>query len=375
MTVYKKKSGEWYVDISGGVSPITGKRKRHQKTGFSSRREAEDYQDYYRVTKLHEENTKIIISVFMLFEIMDREDVASSKKKTTLSGQRSDFGKYFSNYFDVADMSKMTYDDVIEFREYLQTCTKVNGELLSNRTINKQIILLKKLLDVACRKGWLSSNPCRLVKQLPQVRKNIDYYTVEELKRFLALFNEKEYVYQLLFKTLFFSGLRIGECLALTWNDVDFDKGFLDVNKSLFTFRGENIYQVPKTINSIRRVYLPSFLLKELSVWKVNQLEILKNFCKTNGDLQVFQNSPEITTKDMVERSKRKVVRRDKSLKVIRIHDFRHSHAALLISQGESLYMIKDRLGHADIQTTSNTYGHLYPSKQQELAQRLEGFF
>ena len=65
-------------------------------------------------------------------------------------------------------------------------------------------------------------------------------------------------------------------------------------------------------------------------------------------------------------------MQRDGSLKKIRIHDFRHSHASLLINQGEDYLVVKERLGHASITTTIDTYSHLYPSKQQKIADKLD---
>ncbi|MDS8126720.1 tyrosine-type recombinase/integrase, partial [Streptococcus pneumoniae] len=68
----------------------------------------------------------------------------------------------------------------------------------------------------------------------------------------------------------------------------------------------------------------------------------------------------------------KKIIERDSTLKKIRIHDFRHSHASLLINQGEDYLVVKERLGHASITTTFDTYSHLYPSKQKDLADKLD---
>ena len=68
----------------------------------------------------------------------------------------------------------------------------------------------------------------------------------------------------------------------------------------------------------------------------------------------------------------KKILKRDSNLKKIRIHDFRHSHASLLINQGEDYLVVKERLGHASITTTIDTYSHLYPSKQKDLADKLD---
>lgn len=86
----------------------------------------------------------------------------------------------------------------------------------------------------------------------------------------------------------------------------------------------------------------------------------------------MFQNSPLTITKNAIEKQYKKILERDNTLKKIRIHDLRHSHASLLINQGEDYLVVKERLGHASIMTTIDTYSHLYPSKQKELAEKLD---
>ncbi|BCK42529.1 hypothetical protein DAT299_00930 [Streptococcus suis] len=88
--------------------------------------------------------------------------------------------------------------------------------------------------------------------------------------------------------------------------------------------------------------------------------------------LQVFQSSPITITKNSIEKQYKKILERDAALKKIRIHDFRHSHASLLINRGEDYLVVKERLGHASITTTIDTYSHLYPNKQKDLADKLD---
>lgn len=85
-----------------------------------------------------------------------------------------------------------------------------------------------------------------------------------------------------------------------------------------------------------------------------------------------YKSSPIIITKNAIEKQYKKILERDNTLKMIRIHDFRHSHASLLINQGEDYLVVKERLGHASITTTIDTYSHLYPSKQKDLADKLD---
>ena len=102
------------------------------------------------------------------------------------------------------------------------------------------------------------------------------------------------------------------------------------------------------------------------------QKNILNEFTEDINELQIFQNSPIQLTKDAIDKKYKKILNRDTNLEKIRIHDFRHSHASLLINNGEDYLVVKERLGHASITTTIDTYSHLYPSKQKTLADKLD---
>ena len=108
-------------------------------------------------------------------------------------------------------------------------------------------------------------------------------------------------------------------------------------------------------------------------------------YCEDPNTLQLFQFIPEPLNEFRVKRAFDKVMARTTKLRKIRIHDFRHSHVALLIENEESPYVIKEneespyvikeRLGHKSIKTTYNTYGHLYPNRQKSLSDKLDGLF
>ena len=112
-----------------------------------------------------------------------------------------------------------------------------------------------------------------------------------------------------------------------------------------------------------------------LTDWKEKQKDLLKEFTKDTESLQIIQSTPIAITKNMVDKKFKQILSRNNNLKKIRIHDLRHSHASLLINQGEDYLVVKERLGHASITTTIDTYSHLYPSKQKNLANKLDDIF
>ena len=203
----------------------------------------------------------------------------------------------------------------------------------------------------------------------------MNFWTVKEFKHFLSLFEKDEYNVELLFTVLFFTGLRLGEALALTWRDVEFPTSTIHVTKSVYLNKGEEHISSTKTKAGTRRIIIHNKLIKTLEEWKTEQKQKLKVFTNNTEELQIFQNSPISLTKNSIEKQYKKILARDNRLKKIRIHDFRHSHASLLINQGEDYLVVKERLGHASITTTIDTYSHLYPSKQRDLADKLNDLF
>ena len=109
--------------------------------------------------------------------------------------------------------------------------------------------------------------------------------------------------------------------------------------------------------------------------WKQEQTTLLKEFIDDIDNLQIIQSSPISITKNMIDKKFKQILSRNNDIKKIRIHDLRHSHASLLINQGEDYLVVKERLGHASITTTIDTYSHLYPSKQKSLANKLDEIF
>lgn len=192
----------------------------------------------------------------------------------------------------------------------------------------------------------------------------------------MELFTPEEYHYQLLFKVLYFTGMRLGEVLALNWNDIGFSRNIITVSKSVYFKKGVSYISPPKTKASIRQIVINSKLMNELEVWQHKQYELLKQFSNDDcTDLQLFQSSPVLITKDSIEKYYHDLLKRNSNPKKIRIHDLRHSHASLLINQDEDYLVVKERLGHASITSTIDTYSHLYPSKQIALADKLDSLF
>lgn len=374
MAIRKDKDNSWIVDISNGFDPITLKQRRIVRKGFKTKKEATEAEHYLRSVELKERFYGAKITVPMLYDMLKEEDSINHRKTSYINTQENNYNKHIREYFiNVDNVGKLTYEDIYQFREQLRQKIAQNSDKpLSTNTINKIMILLKKIFDVGLRKGYYTTNPVKLLKKLPIEKTKMQFWTIAEFQQFLKLFEFDEYNIKLLFTVLFFTGLRLGEALALTWQDVDFTSNTIHVTKSTYVNKGISHISTTKTKAGTRRIIINKKLSQELETWQKKQAKQLQQFSNDITTLQVFQNSPIIITKDAIEKQYKKILERDNTLKKIRIHDFRHSHASLLINNGEDYLVVKERLGHASITTTIDTYSHLYPSKQKDLADKLD---
>lgn len=215
-------------------------------------------------------------------------------------------------------------------------------------------------------------------KKIVSKTKKMNYWTMDDFLLLDQLFKEDEEVFRLFFHLAFFTGMLKGEILALIWRDIDFITGQITVNKSVIRLSGKEIISEPKTVAENRVIAIHSKLCELLEKWNTNQTALLNEYMENRsiGEVRIFEETPfRVIDADRLRKKYDNILKRSPELKRIRIHDFRHSHVASLIHQDEKPYIIKDRLGHASIQTTYDIYGYLYPSKQRKLADGLDSLY
>lgn len=229
--------------------------------------------------------------------------------------------------------------------------------------------LFSLAMDRAIVLGLAKENPSKIIGNVKKQKTKIDFWTKEEFEKVISLIYKEDYYQHFLFISLwllFMTGMRIGEATAVQWEDIDFDTGVLSITKTLY-YKNQSEYSFvePKTKASIRSIVLDEDTLQHLKEWQKVQHEVVQ----TNYVMS-YNGIP--TQKHTIAHA---ITRFSKMAGVHRIktHALRHSHASLLISMGENPLIIKDRLGHEDIETTLGTYGHLYPNSNFEVAYKLKG--
>lgn len=193
-----------------------------------------------------------------------------------------------------------------------------------------------------------------------EINKKEDFWTIKEFKKFIKVVDNFEY--KVLFEFLFYTGCRIGEVLALNWNDLN--NNIITINKTITkeNYDGKRIITSPKTKTSNRSIYIDFFLKKELKkLYKYYRVDNKNNFIFGNN--KPFSNTT-ITRYKNLYCSIAKV-------KQIKIHNFRHSHATFLVSKKVPIKVVSDRLGHSNIDITLNTYTHLLKKDKKRVLKTL----
>ena len=183
------------------------------------------------------------------------------------------------------------------------------------------------------------------------------FWTKAEYQRFAEAMMDKPLSYYA-FEMPYWCGIREGELLALTPADFDFEAGTVKISKSYQRLHGEDVITTPKTKKSNRTIKMPNFLCDEMR----DYLGMLYGVKKKD---RIFTVTKSYLHHEMDRGAKEAGVKR------IRIHDLRHSHISLLIDMGFSAVAIADRVGHESIEITYR-YAHLFPSKQTEMADKLD---
>lgn len=349
MPAYRDKDrGTWTSSFR--CKDWTGKVKRKVKRGFATKREALEYES--RIKLAADASMDMVFEDFV--EVYFRDKVAEFKQRTA-NNKRYMIERHVVPYFKGKSMNDIKPADIIAWQNEIRA--KEYSESYMRMLQNQ----LTALINHAQRIYNLQDNPCKKVKKIGRsdVRR-LEFWTIEEYRKFIDSFEKGSKGY-MMFQILFWTGCRLGEMLALTKNDIDLAEGMINITKTIYRVKGEDIISTPKTEESVRSIAIPQFLVKELREYENN----LYKFPDDELLFPVSARAVELT----LDRHAAKA-----GIKKINVHSIRHSHCAYLINQGIPAMVIKERLGHKDIKITLNTYGHLYPSEQKKVADMMDSW-
>lgn len=351
MPVFKNESnGTWYV-MARYVN-WKGERKQKCKRGFSTKKEAQEWERMFQL-----QNSSDMDMSFEAFTELYIRDMKSRLKENTWLTKEHIIRTKILPYFGKLKISEISTKEVIAWQNEMLAYRDEKKKPYSQTYLKTLHNQLSAIFNHAVRYYELRSNPAAKAGNMgSEEHKEMLFWTKEEYLKFIDAMMDKPMLYYA-FEILYWCGIREGELLALTPADFDFEKKTLRINKSYQRLQGKDVITTPKTKKSNRVIQMPDFLCDEIQ-------DYFKELYGLEPDSRIFPLSKYALKRGMEFGCKASGV------KIIRIHDLRHSHVSLLINMGYSAVAIGNRVGHESVEITYR-YAHLFPTVQKEMADKL----
>lgn len=349
---YDEKTKSWYVKCY--YEDYTGTRKQKMKRGFQLQRDAREWERSFILQQSAQPSMP-----FQSLAELYLKDKKEHTKLITYQTKKSRIDNWILPYFGKKPVDSITAVDIRKWQSDLKNAVNAKNEPLSPGYMQNLVTELSSLFNFAVRFYGLSVNPCQIAgNAVGHKNRSINFWTKQEFDSFIETFDKSSPFY-LAFLILYYCGIRIGELEALTVEDADLRNNTLRINKTLHLINGKRVITEPKTKKSNRVITMPLFLSKCIE-------RHIARLYAPEADTRLFMATPSSYAKQLDTHAGTAGIKR------IRVHDLRHSHASLLIELGFSALLVSERLGHESVSTTLNIYSHLFPSKQSEVAERLE---
>ncbi len=351
MAAFKDKhNGTWYVQFR--YTDWRGERKQKLKRGFASKRDAQAWEREFLMQKQADVNM-----TFASFVQLYEKDIKPKLKLNTWLSKENIIKNKILPYFAKRKLAEITTRDIINWQNEIRSLTDCRGKPYSPDYLKNVHTQLSCIFNHAIKYYGLQINPASKVGNMGSEQpKEMEFWTKAEYLQFLEAMLDKPLSYYA-FEMLYWCGIREGELLALTPDDFDFTNNTVRINKSYQRINKQDIITSPKTKKSNRIVQMPDFLSEEIQ-------DYLNQLYGAEPNSRIFPITKHYLKHEMQRGCK------ETGVKPIRIHDLRHSHISLLIDMGFTALAIADRVGHESIDITYR-YAHLFPTRQQEMAQKL----
>lgn len=351
MPVYKDKNGTWYAMVR--YEDWQGERKQKCKRGFVTKREAQNWERRF-LLQANSDLDMLFKDFYKLYE----QDMRSRLKQNTWEHKEHVIQSKILPYFGDKPMKDIQARDVFSWQNELLRHRDKNGKPYSETYLKNLHNQLSCIFNHAVRYYDLGVNPAAKAGSIGvKNAKEMNFWTKDEYMQFSEVMMDKPVSFYA-FEMLYWCGIRLGELLALTPEDFDFQNRKLRINKSYQRIKGQDVITEPKTKKSNRTIEMPDFLCEEMQ-------DYLRMLYDQKSDERIFTISKSYLHHEMDRGAKLAGVKR------IKIHGLRHSHISLLIHMGYSALAIAERVGHEAVDITYH-YAHLFPTVQSDMAVHLD---
>ena len=359
----------------GGRLIETEERRRQTKSGFATQRAAQAAMNKTLVAieeKTYAPPTKLSLREYLKSEWLPA--IEATVRPSTFRSYKQHVECHIVPHLGSVQLQKLHGSQINALYAQLALCGKKDGKTgLSPLTIRHVHAVLHRALKDAVRWERLTRNPIDAADP-PSIRgdgnRELKTWSAAQLKAFLTATHGERLspIWHLLAMT----GMRRGEALGLRWEDVDIEAGRLSVRRALIPNGAVVVVSEPKTAKGRRSVALDPETVEMLKRQATQQLadQVKKGDAWSDTGLVFTKADGEAWHPEVVSRFFRAAVKRS-LLPVIRLHDLRHTHATLALRAGIHPKVISERLGHATIAITLDTYSHAIPAMQEEAAVRI----
>ncbi|MCC0693081.1 tyrosine-type recombinase/integrase [Clostridioides sp. ZZV14-6387] len=361
----RKRSNKWYYYFDLGI--VDGKRKKVERVGGNTKKEAEKA---LREALNEYENSGIVfeesnISVSDYLDFWYKEYVLLNCKYNTQESYQINIEKHIKPKLGVYKVKALTPAILQSFinKKYKENYSQNTLQVLKN-------ILHRSLKSAVYPYKHIRENPMQYVS-IPRTKtktesNKVKTITLDEFNQILNIFPQDSFQ-RIVLLIGFYTGMRRGEIIALTWDDIDLDNKTITVKHTLIK-KKNGIFELsqPKTESSCRTIFTGDTLIRILKEHKLHQKKMKLKYGEFYFDSNwvcTKENGQQVNTHtlDTIVKQIRKALNND-----FHFHCLRHTHATLLLENGANIKDIQNRLGHSQLSTTMDTYSHVTEKMKNE---------
>jgi integrase len=373
-TIKQRSKGSWTVIVDLGPDPTTGKRRQHWHTVRGTKREAEAKLAeilHERATGVERPVGRMTVAQYLDRWLLDYVETHTAPK--TLQTYREVVRAHFIPAFGSLELTALRPTHIQAFYAKAQRSGRVDGRGgLSKRSVVRYHQILHAALHQAVRWQLLTRNPADAVDPPRPERREMRATSAADIRALFAAADETPI--GRLVRIAVLTGLRRGELLGLRWSDVDLERGSLHVQQTAQRLTGEGVvFRQPKTRLSRRSVALSPDAVRVLREHRKAQLQdrLLAGPAYSDRDLVFASGIGTPLEAGTIARTWARVLA-SAGVGHVRWHDLRHAHATLMLREGVHPKVVSERLGHASVAITLDTYSHVLPGLQEQAASALD---
>ena len=368
-----EKNKRYQIEIPLGYKGA--KKIRHYETFYGTKKDA--MIEEYRI-KIQLKEGSYVKKTDMTFEDLSKEYLKIQKGILSL--------KTYINYehrmitinehLGFIKLKDLNTKVIENFYDYMRKdYVSVSGKHISSTTVQHYYTIINNMLEQAVRWDYITFNPNKRIAKPKRVRTNIQCYSPEEVDKLIEVLKHEPLKHQAVIQLALDLGCRRGELTGLTWADVDFETGRVQINKTTQYAYGEIFEKGTKTANSERINYISKTTLELLKKWQKEQLkQKMLLGSKWQGSKRIFTTDygadihPDTPSKILG-----KIINKY-GLKRITFHGLRHTNVTLMIAKGIQTQIISRKVGHSSVQTTDRVYSHFFEDEFKNVPNVMEEF-